>query len=112
MWAGVIGAAISWVLMFIVGYGVTLATCNGHVGRDVPLSLWSILATVIGALLAVLGLASAIVVFRATRGVGDEPPQGRIHFLSAVGIVVSPIFLFVILLSGLGAIVLRDCVQA
>jgi hypothetical protein len=132
MWVGVLGAGLSWALMFLFGYGLSVGSCNrlasGHIGyigsAPVPFRLWTLIATIVGAALAVLGIAAAIVTFRATRssetdltsaelaGEGSAPPIGRLHFMSIIGMVISPLFLCIILVSGLGAFVLEVCTQA
>lgn len=123
MWFGLIGAGISWALMFLFGYGLSVATCNVFV-RDTPFELWTIIDTAVGAALAILGTVAAVSVFRATRdpvgdrtgeelaGKGGPPPDGRTHFLAIIGMSVSPLFLCIILASGLGAFFLPTCVQA
>ena len=40
------------------------------------------------------------------------PAVGRVHFLAIVGMAVTPLFLFIIVLSGLGVVALPGCRQA
>jgi hypothetical protein len=72
---------------------------------------WTLAVTVAAAVVAVAAIAAAIVTFRATRG-AEEPPAARIHFLAVIGITVGPLFLAMIVMSGLGAIFLPQCVQS
>ena len=68
--------------------------------------------TAIAATIAVLAGCSAIAVFRATRDVGEDPPGSRIHFLSIVGMTIAPLFVAIILMSGVGSVVLTNCHQS
>jgi len=113
LWFGVLGAPVAWTVQHVSGFAFTIAGC-GEVGTvwDVPVNLLTAIATAAGAATAVLAELSAIHVFRATRGAGEaEPPASRIHFLSVVGLTVGPLFLAMILMSGLSSIFLTDCVQ-
>lgn len=125
MWVGVLGAGVSWAVTFLFGYGLSVGTCNAYVGNHgVAFDLWTLVATAIGATLATLGIVAAVLTFRASRegkaeltrrelaGKGSAPPDGRIHFLSIIGMVISPLFLCIILVSGLGSFVLTTCAQA
>jgi hypothetical protein len=132
MWVGVLGAGLSWALMFLFGYGLSVGACNQFLGGSdpfarspsVPFELWTLIDTAIGAALAILGIAAAIATFRVSRrgapeltrrelaGEGSQPPQGRIQFMSIIGMVVSPLFLCIILVSGLGSYVLAGCTQS
>jgi hypothetical protein len=80
----------------------------------VPLAPVTIANTAVAACPAVLGGLAALAAFRATRKVEDDdpPPPGRIHFLSVIGMTISPLFLAIILMSGLGSILMSGCVQA
>ena len=114
LWFGLLGSPFAWVVMFLVGYAFDLAQCNraGTVWR-LPVQAWTIAATAAGATLVVLSLLSALAVWRATRGAGDdELPASRIHFLAVVGITIAPLFLAIILMSGFGATFLEECRQS
>lgn len=132
MWFGVLGAGVSWALTFLFGYGLSVGACNQflsgsnqYTGRaPVPFDAWTLAGTAIGAALAILGIVASVVTFRATRrgeealteselmGKGSKPPRGRIHFMSIIGMAISPLFLCIILVSGLGAFVLDVCQQS
>jgi hypothetical protein len=110
LWFGVFGAPFAWVVQFLFGYALTDAEC-GAAGWDIPVDGLTAAATAAAACVAVLAGLSAIHVFRATRGAGEEPPASRVHFLSIVGLTIAPLFLCIILMSGIGAIVLGECHQ-
>jgi hypothetical protein len=123
MWFGLLGAGFSWMFMFLFGYGLSVGTCNPFIAdRGIPFDTWTIIDTALGAALAILSIVAAVITFLATRegtrtgdelaGKGGPPPGGRIHFLSIIGMLVSPLFLFIILLAGLGSFVLSTCTQA
>lgn len=112
MWFGLLGAPLAWTLQFLAGLGLALAACTQVMEpKNVPIDPWTIAATAASATIAVLAGLSAIAAFRAT-GETDEPPTGRIHFLATVGIVVTPLFLFIILMSGITAILFPKCLQS
>ena len=117
MWFGLLGAPAAWVVQFLVGYAITEAAC-GRAGLGGGVDGVTIVATAIGATVAILAELAAIAAFRATRaaegagGSEEPPPRGRVHFLATVGIVIAPLFLAIILMSGLGAVLLPECVQS
>jgi hypothetical protein len=113
MWFGVLGAPTAWTVQFVMGIAFELAQCNAS-GRvwQLPVDGWALAATVVAAVVAVLAGLSAIAVFQATRDAGDEPPASRIHFLSVIGMTITPLFLAIILMGGLGAVHLPNCHQS
>ena len=112
VWFGLLGAPLAWTSQHLVGVGLTLAACTeGMSPKGVPADPWMIAATAGAAMVVVLAGASAVAAFRATRGT-DEPPQGRMNFLATVGMVVTPLFLFIILMSGITAVLFPKCNQA
>jgi hypothetical protein len=118
-WFGLLGAPFAWALQHVTGFALTQAQCNGAGAHwDIHLDAWTIAVTAPAAAIAVLAELASIKVFRETRqaegagGSEEPPPKGRIHFLATVGIVISPLFLFIILMSGLGSVFLAECVQS
>ena len=112
MWFGLFGAPGAWVIQFLLGYGATQAQCNTSGTRwSVPVHGITIVATAIAAAIALLGWISAFLVLRATDPEGDVPPAGRVRFLAVVGATTSPLFLLIIVWSGIGAVVLQECHQ-
>ncbi len=114
LWLGVFGAPAAWAIQHVSGFALTEARCREAAGGGWSLNMdaWTIAVSATAAAVAVAALAAAIVTFRATRGAESEPPAGRIHFLAVIGITIAPLFLAMILMSGLGAIFLPECVQS
>ena len=111
MWLGILGAPAAWVSQFLFGYSVTEIACNPG-GRALAVDTFTLVATIAAAALALVGGLSALRVFRDTHEeatADTDPPLGRVYFLSIVGMVLSPLFLLIIVLSGLGVIVLSNC---
>jgi hypothetical protein len=118
-WLGLLGAPLAWVGQFLVGFGAALAAC-GAGGRQwgIPVDGWTLAATVVATVVGIAGELAAVAAFRATReargagGADEAPPLGRVHFLATVGMTTTPLFLFIILLSGLGSVALPNCHQS
>jgi hypothetical protein len=117
-WFGALGAPFAWTLQFLVGFFFAEAACNEAGTRwGVPVDGAAIAATVTAAVVAVLAGLSALAVFRETRdargegGSEEDPPLGRMNFLATIGIVISPLFLFIIVMNGVGVAVLANCHQ-
>jgi hypothetical protein len=118
-WFGLLGAPIAWTAMHVVGYGLTEASCGPAGSRwSIGVDGWTVALTAVAAATAALAGLAAVAAFFRTRGVkgvgGSEepPPKGRIHFLAVVGIAISPLFLAIIVMDGLGVVFLADCVQS
>jgi heme/copper-type cytochrome/quinol oxidase subunit 2 len=120
---GVLGAPIAWTLQHVAGISLTLADCGttlpgsgGPAGAHAPVALnaLTLVVTAVAASVAVLAGLSAFLAWRATREAGADagPPEGRTHFLAVVGMTVTPLFLFIILMSGLTTIFMPNCHQA
>lgn len=112
VWAGVAAAPAAWALQHVSGFAFTQAQCE-RAGTEYRIHLepWFIGLSSAAAVIALGGILAAIFVWRETRGAGEEPPASRVHFLSVVGMTSSPLFLFIILMSGLGSTLLPQCVQ-
>jgi len=114
LWFGVAGSPAAWVLMFLTGFAFDLAQCN-EAGRAwrLPVDGWTIAATAFGVAVAVLSLVAAVAAYRAVREAeDDELPGSRIKFMAICGITMAPLFLAIILMSGLGATSLAECHQS
>jgi hypothetical protein len=114
LWVGVLGAPAAWTVQHMTGYALTEARCREAAtagGWSLDMDAWTIAVTAVAAVAAIAAMGAAIVTFRATRG-AEEPPRERIHFLAVIGITIGPLFLAMILMSGLGAVVLPQCVQS
>ncbi len=111
VWFGLLGAPVAWTVQHVAGVAFTLADCSEG-GTSAPVNLLTVIVTAAGVATAVLAELSAISVFRTTRGAGDaEPPASRVHFLSVVGLAIGPLFLAMMLMSGLSSVLLTDCLQ-
>ena len=117
-WFGTLGAPFAWTLQFLVGFSFVEAACNEAGTRwSLPVDGAAIAATAVAATVAILAGLSALAVFRDTRHArgdgGDEegPPLGRVHFLATIGVVISPLFLFIIVMNGVGVAFLSNCHQ-
>jgi hypothetical protein len=117
-WFGLLGAPLAWTLQFLFGFTLTQAACN-EAGTQwgVPVEDATIAATVVAAVIAVLAGLAAVAVFRETRhargsgGDEEQPPLGRVHFLATIGVAISPLFLFIIVMNGVGVVALSNCHQ-
>ena len=114
-WFGVLGAAFSWTLFHVFGFAVTQATCERAGLR------WSIatdgLTTagmVVAATVAVLAGVAAVATYRGARDAthDDPPPKGREQFLGVVGMAITPLFLFIIVMDGSGVLAGSVCRQS
>jgi hypothetical protein len=118
LWFGVVGAPAAWTAQFLTGFWLTQVGCDPGGDPRLSVDAWTIVATVVAALLAVLAELAAIRTFRETRGArgtgGSEepPPKGRVHFLAIVGMAITPLFFFIIVMSGVGVVVLQNCHQS
>jgi hypothetical protein len=112
-WYGVLGAPAAWTVLHVSGVGIATASCSTFgSANDVSLQPWS-LALAIGCGATALGaLLAAVLVWWSTRGVDDSapPPVGRIHFLAVIGLVIAPLFIAIILMSGIAGTTL-GCTQ-
>jgi hypothetical protein len=114
MWVGILGAPVAWACQHVFGFGVTQAGCSiGSRGWHVPIDTWTAIATSVAGALAICGLVASVLTFRAVRDaeIDTAPPHGRIYFVSICGIVISPLFLAIILMSGVATLVLSNCQQ-
>jgi heme/copper-type cytochrome/quinol oxidase subunit 2 len=114
-WFGVLGAAFSWAVFHVVGFALTQASCERAGLR------WSIAtdglttaATVVAAVIAVLAGVAAVATYRGARDAShdDPPPKGREQFLGVVGMAVTPLFLFIIVMDGSGVLAGSVCHQS
>jgi hypothetical protein len=118
LWFGLLGAPAAWTAQFLIGFWLTQVGCGAGGNPGLAVDAWTVVATAVAAVLAVLAELAAIRTFRATRGARgsggaeEPPPKGRVHFLATVGVVITPLFLFIIVMSGVGVVVLQNCHQS
>jgi hypothetical protein len=112
-WFGLLGGPIAFAVEHVVGVVATFADCN-PVRYGVPQHPIQLAASAAAALVVVLGEGAALLAFRETRRIGweDDPPLGRIRFLSTAALAIGPLFLTLVLLGGLGAAAHPNCHQA
>ncbi len=113
MWFGLLGAPFAWTVQHVVGISVIEAACNPpspHWG--VPVDGWTLTTTAVAAIVVVLSTAAAYMAYRATKDAGTDPPEARVRFLAIVGLVVSPLFLAIMLMSGITVVAFPECVQS
>jgi hypothetical protein len=117
MWFGLFAAPAAWALQHVSGIELQYAQCHDNTpgpAYDVHVDGWTLAVTLAAAAVAVLGGLASLAAWRATRDAeeDDPPPAGRIHFLSVIGMTVTPLFLAMILMSGLGEFFLPSCLQS
>ena len=112
LWFGLLGAPFAWTLQHVFGFGLTQAACNlASQQWSVPVDSLTLVATIAATVIVVLAGAAAVAAYVATRDAGTEIPGARVHFLATVGIVITPIFLCIVLMSGISVLVLPECHQ-
>ena len=116
-WLGALGPPFAWAFQHISGYAIGLSDCPDNTAGprwNVPVDTLTIIVGATAAAVALLCGLSAVAAFRATRAAGeyDAPPAGRIHFLSMIGMAITPLFVAMILMSSAGAVYAQGCVQS
>jgi hypothetical protein len=114
MWLGVFGAPVAWAASHVLGWGVSEANCEAG-GRQwgIAFHTWVLTLGAVAAVLAVVGIVSAALTYRAVRGIDKDadPPAGRLWLMSIAGLVVSPLLLVLILLTASGELLISHCHQ-
>jgi hypothetical protein len=116
-WAGALGPPFAWAAQHITGYTIGLADCpDGTVGPGwkVPVDPLTIVVSGVAALFAIAGGLAAFAAWRMSREAdeSDAPPAGLVHFLSVIGLTITPLFLAMIVMSAAGAILADGCQQS
>jgi hypothetical protein len=111
MWFAVAGAPVAWGVQFAAGYWISQAHCDGSGVWTSASQAWVIALTVLAAATAIAAGLVAAALYRGTRDADHEgaPPGGRAHFLSIVGMAITPLFTFIIVMNGVGVGVLSPC---
>jgi len=113
MWFGLFGAPTAWFAQHVFGLGLIEAACNPpSVLWGVPVDGWTVAATAVAAIVAVLSAGAAFMAYRATKDAGTQIPEARVRFLAIIGIVVSPLFLAIVLMSGITVVAFPECTQS
>lgn len=112
VWVGLFAAPVAFAAEHIAGWLLSESDCAA-VGRPSGIDFQTTVGviTVVAALTAAAGLASALIAYRAVAGTDNDtpPPDGRVWLMAICGIVVSSLLLIVILLGGSGALLLGHC---
>lgn len=112
VWFGVAAGPAAWTIQHIFGYGLSEFTCDRGAGASATtFDAGAAIVSGVAVLVALAGLVAALTVFRGTED-HTPPPEGRRHFLGAVGLTTGPLFIAMMLMSGIGSIVLEKCHQA
>ena len=124
LWFGVLGGAVAWGTQFVAGLAFTFAQCNAPAGRwTLPVQTWQVVLSVAGILVGLTAAAVSVSIYRRTKDVdgvaageregrGDPPPLGRINFLATTGLLVNALALAIMIMTTIGAPLLRLCQQS
>jgi hypothetical protein len=111
-WFGLLAGGAVWWAQHLIGLGITQAECAvGGRSWGIDNTTWQATTTAVSAVLILIALAAAIVVFLRT---GDSsydgvPPQGRIRFFAIAAMPVNVLMLMIVLLDGVASIVDSVC---
>ena len=115
-WFGVLGSPFAWTAQHMAGFALSEIGCRetGMPGWVHHVDGWVLAVTLAAAAVVVASGAAAVVTFRRTRPVDEhgDPPRARIYFLSLIGIAVCPLFLAMVLMSGVGFVQLSGCTES
>ena len=115
-WFGLLAPALAFAGEHVIGLGATFAQCNpaGASGWSIEPRLYQLVTTAVAGGVVVAGIVAAALAYLATRDLQheDDPPLGRIRFLSTAALVAGPLFLALVLHGGLGAVAHPPCRQA
>ncbi len=106
LWVGMLGGPIFWLVQLIVGYGFVTYACD-HAARAPLYAL--------AAVTALLTIAAGYLAWtnwqRATdrRWSDLDEPVSASSFLGGAGVFMSLLFLYLIVLTGVGAFFLNAC---
>jgi hypothetical protein len=114
MWIGVWAAPVAWALQHAAGVMFGLAQCSPNgASWEIALRTWSVAIAAAAAAIAIGGIVAAVLAFRGTSDRSEAPPPAsRIHFMAAMALAISPLFLAIIVLNGLGTGLVDGCRQA
>jgi hypothetical protein len=114
-WFGVFASPFAWTVQHVVGFAMATAACpTRHAERPLAVNTVTIAVTVPCMLIAVAGIVAAFWTYRNTGDSGeyDAPPGGRFRFMAMIGLTVSPLFIFIMFLSGFGVLDFPECRQS
>ena len=114
-WFGLFAGPVAFAIEHVIGYASVAADCNpAGAAWAVPQHPIQLTAMALAAIVIVAAEGAAFLAYRETAAVDKEgePPLGRIRFLSTAALIIGPIFLTLVLLSGLGGAAHVNCAQA
>lgn len=112
VWFGVLGGPLAWAAQLVLGYQLGLARCESpNLRFPVAFHPWSLALALAAVMVAALGEAVAITIFRATREAEELTPK-RIHFLATVAMTVNPLVLTIAAMTAVGTSILPICHQS
>jgi hypothetical protein len=124
VWFGVLGGALAWGTQFVAGLAFTFAQCNAPPGRwQLPVQMWQVVLAAVGILVGLIAAGVSLSIYRRTKdvedvaagerqGLGDPPPLGRVNFLATIGLLVNALALAIMIMTAIGAPLLRLCQQS
>ncbi len=124
VWFGVLGGALAWATQFVAGLAFTFAQCNAPPGRwQLPVQAWQVTLSIAGIAVGLAAAAVSLRIYRDTKdvddvaagereGLGDPPPLGRVNFLATTGLLVNALALAIMIMTAIGAPLLRLCQQS
>jgi hypothetical protein len=114
MWFGLLGPPFIWAFQHVTGFGLTQGYCGVTAApeSDGHLDGWTLALTVVAVVLGLAGLGAALATWRRTKDAGTDPPGARIHFLSIVALTTTPLFVSIMLLSGISVLFVSGCTQS
>ncbi len=125
LWFGILGGPLGWAAQFVASYAFTLAECDPPVPRwHLPIHAWEIALAVgglaIGAVATIVSLRILLRSYRTDndvlqeelRGIGSQPPLGRVMFLAVIGVTVNLLAIPIVIITGVGAPLLTVCRQS
>ena len=124
VWFGVLGGALAWATQFVAGLAFTFAQCDAPPGRwQLPVRTWQSALGIAGVVVGLAASGVCVRLYRQTRdideaaeterrGEGTPPPVGRINFLATTGLLVNALALAIMIMTAIGAPLLRLCQQS
>lgn len=124
IWFGVLGGALAWAVTFVAGLAFTFAQCSAPPGRwQLPVQTWQAGLSAAGVLVGTAAGATSLRIYLATRRIDDvadherrgdgyPPPLGRVNFLATVGLLVNFLAIAIMIMTAIGAPLLRICQQS
>lgn len=106
-WYALFAGPFAWAAQHVLVFGVGNAGCATPVaGWDVPTTWLQVAITLVCGTAVLAAEAAAVLVFRATRHVGDyEPgPWGRLKFFAQAALLGNVLFIVIVVLDGVGGV--------